>query len=179
MSTASTAATLHLTVNGKIHDIRSSPDTPLLYVLRDELALQGPRFGCGLGQCGACTVHVAGAAVRSCRMPVSEVGDKPVTTLEGLAANGRLHPLQQAFIDEQAMQCGYCMSGWIMAGAALLAKTPNPSDAEIRTALRGVVCRCGAHMRIFRAVRRAALSHAGPPAAPGTGRLPAQARGEG
>jgi nicotinate dehydrogenase subunit A len=156
MSTASTAATLRLIVNGKVHDVRSSPDTPLLYVLRDELTLQGPRFGCGLGQCGACTVHVAGAAARSCILPVSAVGDRPVTTLEGLGAAGRLHPLQQAFIDEQAMQCGYCMSGWIMEGAALLAKTPRPSDAEIRTALGGVVCRCGAHMRILRAVRRAA-----------------------
>lgn len=155
MSASSTTA-LRITVNGKIREIRSSPDTPLLYVLRDELALQGPRFGCGLGQCGACTVHVAGAAVRSCRMPVSEVGARPVVTLEGLGADGRLHPLQQAFIDEQAVQCGYCMSGWIMTGAALLAKTANPSDAEIRTALRSVVCRCGAHMRIFRAVRRAA-----------------------
>ncbi|HKX16467.1 MAG TPA: (2Fe-2S)-binding protein [bacterium] len=155
MSASSTTA-LRVTVNGEIREIRSSPDTPLLYVLRDELALRGPRFGCGLGQCGACTVHVAGAAVRSCRIPVSEVGARPVVTLEGLGADGRLHPLQQAFIDEQAMQCGYCMSGWIMTGAALLAKTVNPSDTEIRAALRGVVCRCGAHMRILRAVRRAA-----------------------
>jgi aerobic-type carbon monoxide dehydrogenase small subunit (CoxS/CutS family) len=157
MSTApSAAASLRLTVNGKVHEVRSSSDTPLLYVLRDELAFQGPRFGCGLGQCGACTVHLAGAAVRSCTIPVSAVGDRPVTTLEGLAAAGRLHPVQQAFVDKQAMQCGYCINGWIMTAAALLEHTPHPSDAEIRAGLRGVVCRCGAHMRILRAVRRAA-----------------------
>ena len=156
MSTASTAASLRVTVNGKIQEIRSTPDTPLLYVLRDELGLQGPRFGCGLGQCGACTVHVAGAAVRSCTIPVSAVGDRPVTTLEGLVTAGRLHPVQQAFVDEQAMQCGYCINGWIMTAAALLDQTPHPTDAEIRAGLRGVVCRCGAHMRILRAVRRAA-----------------------
>ncbi|HEV2357212.1 MAG TPA: (2Fe-2S)-binding protein [bacterium] len=156
MSSASSVTALRLTVNGSVHSIRSSPDTPLLYVLRDELGLQGPRFGCGLGQCGACTVHLDGAAVRSCRIAVSAAAGHPVTTLEGLGTGDRPHPVQQAFIDEQAMQCGYCINGWIMASAALLAKTPHPSEAEIRTGLRGLVCRCGAHMRILRAVRRAA-----------------------
>ncbi len=148
---------LRLTVNGTVHTVRASPDTPLLYVLRDELQLKGPRFGCGLGQCGACTVHLGGNAVRSCIIPVSAVGDQPVTTLEGLGSPDRLHPVQQAFIEEQAVQCGYCINGWIMTAAAFLAKTPNPRDAEIRTALSGLICRCGTHMRIFRAVRRAAL----------------------
>ncbi len=149
-------APLRLTVNGTVHTVRSSPDTPLLYVLRDEIGLRGPRFGCGLGQCGACIVHLGGAAVRSCTVLVSTVGDRPVTTLEGLGAGGRLHPVQQAFIDEQATQCGYCVNGWIMAAAALLDRAPRPTDAEVRTGLQGLVCRCGAHMRMFRAVRRAA-----------------------
>jgi nicotinate dehydrogenase subunit A len=153
---APSATPLGLTVNGTMHTIRSAPDTPLLYVLRDELQLQGPRFGCGLGQCGACTVHLGGNAVRSCTIPVSAVGAQPVTTLEGLGSPDRLHPVQQAFIEEQAMQCGYCINGWIMTAAAYLAKTPNPTDAEIRTALAGLICRCGAHMRILRAVARAA-----------------------
>jgi nicotinate dehydrogenase subunit A len=153
---AQAAPPLRLTVNGTAHTIRSSPDTPLLYVLRDELQLQGPRFGCGLGQCGACTVHLGGNAVRSCTLPVSAVGAQPVTTLEGLGSPDRLHPVQQAFIEEQAMQCGYCINGWIMTAAAYLDKTPNPKDAEIRTALSGLICRCGAHMRILRAVARAA-----------------------
>ncbi len=112
---------LQLTVNGTVRNVRSSPDTPLLYVLRDELQLRGPRFGCGLGQCGACTVHLGGNAVRSCTIPVSAVGSQPVTTLEGLGSPDRLHPVQQAFIDEQAMQCGYCINGWIMTAAAFLA----------------------------------------------------------
>jgi len=153
---AQSAPPLRLTVNGTPHTIRSSADTPLLYVLRDELQLQGPRFGCGLGQCGACTVHLGGNAVRSCTIPVSAVGAQPVTTLEGLGSPDRLHPVQQAFIEEQAMQCGYCINGWIMTAAAFLAKTPSPKDAEIRTALSGLICRCGAHMRILRAVARAA-----------------------
>jgi nicotinate dehydrogenase subunit A len=150
------AAPLRLTVNGTTHTIRSGPDTPLLYVLRDELQLQGPRFGCGLGQCGACTVHLGGNAVRSCIIPVSAVGAQPVTTLEGLGAPDRLDPVQQAFIEEQAMQCGYCINGWIMTASAYLAKTPSPKDAEIRSALAGLICRCGAQMRILRAVARAA-----------------------
>jgi nicotinate dehydrogenase subunit A len=147
---------LRLSVNGAAHTVRSSPDTPLLYVLRDELQLRGPRFGCGLGQCGACTVHLAGNAVRSCTIPVSAVGDQPITTLEGLGSPDRLHPVQQAFIEEQAMQCGYCINGWIMTAAAFLTKNPNPRDAEIRAALSGLICRCGTHVRILEAVKRAA-----------------------
>jgi nicotinate dehydrogenase subunit A len=163
MSPTASLPKIHLTVNGAVREIGSAPDTPLLYVLRDELGLRGPRFGCGLGQCGACIVLAAGAPVRSCTLPVSAVAGRAIITLEGLAAGpsspagtGRLHPVQQAFIDEQATQCGYCVNGWIMTAAALLAKTPNPSDAEIRAGLRGLVCRCGAHMRMLRAVRRAA-----------------------
>jgi nicotinate dehydrogenase subunit A len=151
------ASLLRLTINGTVQTIRSSPDTPLLYVLRDELQLRGPRFGCGLGQCGACTVHLGGKAIRSCTTPLSAVGDRPITTLEGLGSPDRLHPVQQAFIEEQAMQCGYCINGWIMTAAAFLASTPNPGDAEIRRALAGLICRCGTHMRILRAVKRAAL----------------------
>lgn len=146
--------TLH--VNGRDVQVAAEPDSMLLYALRDELGLHGPKFGCGLGQCGACTVVLDGSAIRSCITPVAAAGNGHITTLEGLGTVEHPGPLQQAFIDEQAVQCGYCMSGWIMTGAALLAKTANPSDAEIRTALRSVVCRCGAHMRIFRAVRRAA-----------------------
>ncbi len=146
---------LRITVNGKSQDVRASPDTPLLYVLRDELHLHGPRFGCGLGQCGACTVHLDGVAIRSCITPVSAVGNQRITTLEGLGSPDHLHPVQQAFVEEQALQCGYCINGWIMTAAAFLAKTPHPSDAEIRAALSGLICRCGTHMRILRAVKRA------------------------
>lgn len=145
-----------LTVNGTAHAVTAAPDTPLLYVLRDELQLHGPRFGCGLGQCGACTVLLAGAALRSCSLPVSAVGDQPITTLEGLGTLEHPHPVQQAFIAEQAMQCGYCINGWIMTTTALLATNPHPSDGEIRSAFSGLICRCGAHMRILRAVKRAA-----------------------
>ena len=150
------AATIRLTVNGVVRTVQASPDTPLLYVLRDDLQLQGPRFGCGLGQCGACTVLLGDQAVRSCVTPVGAVAGHSVTTLEGLGSPDRPHPVQQAFIEEQAMQCGYCINGWIMTAAAFLAKTPNPSDGQIRTALSGLICRCGAHMRILRAVSRAA-----------------------
>ena len=143
-------------MNGAARTVRSSPDTPLLYVLRDELQLQGPRFGCGLGQCGACTVLLGDKAVRSCVTALADVAGRSVTTLEGLGSPDRPHPVQQAFIEEQAMQCGYCINGWIMTAAAFLAKTRNPSDGEIRTALSGLICRCGAHMRILRAVSRAA-----------------------
>ena len=147
---------VRIVVNGTSREIRSSPETPLLYVLRDELGLRGPRFGCGLGQCGACTVHLGGAAVRSCVVPVSAAGDRPITTLEGLGAAGGLHPVQEAFIEEQAVQCGYCINGWIMTAAAFLGKHPHPTDGEIRDALSGLICRCGTHTRILRAVRRAA-----------------------
>ena len=144
-----------LKVNGKPRSVDADSDTPLLYVLRDNLALRGPRFGCGLGQCGACTVHVNGEAVRSCMLPVSAVkGD--ITTLEGLGTVAKPGKLQQAFITEQAAQCGYCANGMIMTSAALLAKNRNPSDTEIRDALAGNLCRCGTHQRIVAAVMRAA-----------------------
>ncbi len=145
-----------LNVNGKRVSVTvDDPNTPLLYVLRNELGLHGPRFGCGLGQCGACTVHVEGSAVRSCIMPLSAVtGD--VVTLEGLAAEGRPHPLQQAFIEEQAVQCGYCINGMIMQAADLLARKPKPSEQEVKADLDGNLCRCGTHLRIVRAVMRAA-----------------------
>jgi|SRR5581483_2168399 len=149
-----------LTVNGSNRQVSASPDTPLLYVLRNDLKLQGPRFGCGLAQCGACTVHIAGEPVRSCVTPIGSVAGKRVTTLEGLARKTKdgtaLHAVQQAFIDEQATQCGYCLNGWIMTAAALLDKNPRVSDADIRAGLAGLKCRCGAHMRMLRAVQRAA-----------------------
>jgi len=144
-----------ITVNGKAHRIRSSPETPLLYVLRDELALDGPKFGCGLAQCGACTVMLGGSAVRSCVLPVSAVS-APVTTIEGLGTAEHPHPVQAAFVAEQAAQCGYCMSGMIVAAAALLHEYPKPTDAQIVDALDGNLCRCGSHLRITRAVKRAA-----------------------
>ncbi len=125
-------------------------------MLRNELGLRGPRFGCGLSQCGACTVHVNGRAVRSCGVPVSAVGAAPVTTLEGLGTPAQPHPLQQAFIDAQAVQCGFCINGMIMTAAALLAARPKPDDAALRGALAGNLCRCGTHLRILRAIKRAA-----------------------
>jgi nicotinate dehydrogenase subunit A len=146
---------LAITVNGTRHAVEAAPDTPLLYVLRNELKLNGPQFGCGLEQCGACMVLVGAKAVFSCHMPVNEVGNAAVTTLEGLSVEGELHPLQQAFIEQQAAQCGYCTNGMIISAAALLWKTPNPTDAQIRTALDGNLCRCGSHLRILRAVKRA------------------------
>jgi nicotinate dehydrogenase subunit A len=130
-------------------------DVPLLYVLRDHLGLHGPRFGCGLGQCGACTVHIDGLAVRSCVMPLSAVKGK-IVTLEGLGTEARPHPLQRAFIEEQAVQCGYCINGMIMQSAALLARTPKPTADQIRQELAANLCRCGTHLRIVRAVQRAA-----------------------
>ena len=134
------------------------PDTPLLYVLRDNMGLRGPRFGCGLGQCGACTVHVDGTAARSCVTPLSSVGAGHVVTLEGLSPRDGLHPLQQAFIDEQAVQCGYCINGMIMQAASLLQQTPHPSEHDVRQALANNLCRCGTHLRILRAVMRAAAN---------------------
>jgi nicotinate dehydrogenase subunit A len=151
-------ASVDISVNGRRHRVSATPDTPLLYVLRDDLRLNGPKFGCGLGQCGACTVHLAGAAVRSCVTPISAVGANPVTTIEGLGTPERPHRVQQAFIDEQAAQCGYCINGMVMTTAALLAATPRPTEGEIRDALKGNLCRCGTHMRILRAVRRAAAT---------------------
>ena len=150
------AAGIEISVNGARRRVEAPPDTPLLYVLRNDLGLGGPRFGCGLAQCGACTVHLAGRAVRACVTPLSAAGASPVTTLEGLGTPDRPHPLQQAFIDEQATQCGYCLSGMIMTVAALLTATPRPTEAQIRAALAGNLCRCGTHLRILRAIRRAA-----------------------
>ncbi|HEY9447719.1 MAG TPA: (2Fe-2S)-binding protein [Burkholderiales bacterium] len=147
---------LDLIVNGRSRRIEAEPETPLLYVLRNELKLKGTRFGCGLGQCGACTVIVDGVAVQSCDVPVSAVTGKRVTTIESLSENGKLHPLQQAFIDEQAAQCGYCASGIIMTTKALLDAEPHPSDEQVRAALARNLCRCGTHSRILRAIRRVA-----------------------
>ena len=146
-----------LKVNDKTQSVNVDADTPLLYVLRDDLALKGPKFGCGLGQCGACTVHVDGVATRSCVLPVSTLAGKSVTTLEGLGSSSKPGRLQQAFIDEQAAQCGYCINGMIMTSAALLKTNSRPSDTEIKDALAGNLCRCGTHQRICAAVKRAAM----------------------
>jgi len=151
-------ARFNLMVNGEARVVDVDPDTPILYVLRDTLALKGPKFGCGLAQCGACTIHVEGAVVRSCVLPVEAVGNKAVTTLEGLGTSAKPSKLQQAFIDEQAAQCGYCINGMIMTSAALLAKNKSPSEADIRDALGDNLCRCGTHKRIVAAVKRAALA---------------------
>jgi nicotinate dehydrogenase subunit A len=145
-----------LTVNNVVQTVNASADTPLLYVLRDELQLSGPRFGCGLSQCGACTVLINGRPTRSCVFQLSRVGDQPVTTLEGLGTPDSPHPLQRAFVDEQAGQCAFCINGMIMVSAALLNSNPSPSEADIKQALNGNLCRCGSHTRIVAAVRRAA-----------------------
>ena len=147
-----------LKVNGREHQVDADPDTPLLYVLRDNLALKGPRFGCGLAQCGACTVHVNGEAVRSCVLPIEALKDGAVTTLEGLGTSAKPAKIQQAFIDEQAAQCGYCINGMIMTSAALLEKNKTPSESDIRAALADNLCRCGTHKRIVAAVKRAAAA---------------------
>jgi len=144
---------LALNVNGAVREVDVEPSTPLLYVLRNDLALRGPRFGCGLGQCGACTVLIDGAAVRSCVLPVSAVSGA-ITTLEGLAQNGALHPLQQAWIDEQVPQCGYCQNGQLLTAKALLDNNPRPTDAEIRAGMEGVLCRCMTYYRIQAAIKR-------------------------
>ena len=148
-------ARLTLVVNGTSRVVEASPDTPLLWVLRDELGLTGTKFGCGESLCGACTVHLDGEAVRSCQTPVGEAAGHRVTTIEGLSARGD-HPLQQAWLAEEVVQCGYCQSGQLMAAAALLAHRPNPTDADIDDAMRGIICRCGTYNRIRRAIRRAA-----------------------
>lgn len=145
-----------LIVNGQRRTVRAAPDTPLLYVLRNDLELNGAKFGCGLAQCGACTVVVDGRAVRSCQTPISSVAGKKITTLEGLGSEAKPHPLQKAFLEEQAAQCGYCVAGMIMSAKALLDQHPHPTEAEIRRALAGNLCRCGTHNRIVRAVQRAA-----------------------
>lgn len=150
---------IKLHVNGATHEVDADPATPLLYVLRNDLGLHGPRFGCGLGQCGACTVIVDGAATRSCTMPVSQARGQ-ITTLEGLSKNGKLDPLQQAWIDEQVPQCGYCQNGQIMSARALLNRNPNPTDGEIRTAMEGALCRCMTYYRVQAAIKRAARGEA-------------------
>jgi aerobic-type carbon monoxide dehydrogenase small subunit (CoxS/CutS family) len=142
-----------LNVNGAVVEVDIDPATPLLYVLRNDLGLRGPRFGCGLGQCGACTVIIDGAAMRSCQLPAAAVNGA-ITTLEGLAQNGALHPLQQAWIDEQVPQCGYCQNGQIMTAKALLDRNPKPTDAEIREGMEGVLCRCMTYYRIQAAIKR-------------------------
>ena len=148
---------IEMIVNGKRERVEAEPGTPLLYVLRNDLGQLAPRFGCGLAQCGACTVHLDGTAIRSCATPVSSAANAKVTTLSGLAPKpGTLHAVQQAFIDEQAAQCGYCINGWIMTAAALLDANPRATDDEIRRGLSGLKCRCGTHMSILRAVKLAA-----------------------
>ncbi len=156
-------STLTLKVNGRTHSLDIEPSTPLLYVLRNDLGLQGPRFGCGLGQCGLCTVIINGAATRSCITPASAVKGE-ITTLEGLAKEGKLHPVQQAWIDEQVPQCGFCQNGQIMTAKALLDKNPKPTDAQIREAMNKTLCRCMTHYRIQAAIQRAAkmIAAAGP-----------------
>ena len=145
-----------LEVNGKRADVDVSPDMPLLWVLRENLALTGTKFGCGLGQCGACTVHLDGASTRSCVTPVSAVRNRRITTLAGLGTPEKPHPIQAAYVEEQVPQCGYCINGWVMTAAALLNNKKKPTDDEIKQALTGLKCRCGTHVNIMRAVRRAA-----------------------
>jgi aerobic-type carbon monoxide dehydrogenase small subunit (CoxS/CutS family) len=147
-------AAITLRVNGKTHQVDVEPSTPLLYILRNDLDLRGPRFGCGLGQCGACTVLVDGEAVRSCVRPVSQVKGE-ITTLEGLAKDGKLHPIQQAWIDEQVPACGFCQNGQILTAKVLLDKTPHPTDAQIRESMKNTLCRCMTYYRINAAIKRA------------------------
>ena len=147
---------IRLKVNGRTHTVDVDPTTPLLYILRNDLDLTGPRFGCGLGQCGACTVIIRGTAVRSCITPTASVQDTEITTLEGLAQGGTLHPVQQAWIDEQVPQCGFCQNGQIMTAKALLDRNPNPDDAAIRQGMNGVLCRCMTYYRVQAAIKRAA-----------------------
>ena len=153
-------ALFNLRVNGRSHSVDVDPATPLLYVLSDDLELRGPKFGCGLSQCGACTVNIKGRAVRSCVTPIGTLDNSEITTLEGLGSPESPHPLQQAFIDEQAMQCGFCINGVIMTAKALVDQTPNPTDAQIRQAMSTVLCRCAVHQRIFQAIRNYAQSNA-------------------
>ena len=148
--------TYRITVNGESHEIAAAAETPLLYVLRNDLGLNGPKFGCGLGQCGACAALVGGKLARTCSIALRDVGGEPIVTLEGLGTMRKPHPLQRAFIDAQAAQCGYCSNGMIMAAKALLDRNPKPSDEEIKDALADQLCRCGTHNRIVRAVRKVA-----------------------
>jgi isoquinoline 1-oxidoreductase subunit alpha len=144
-----------LTVNGKSHDVDVEPDTPLLWVLRDTIGLTGTKYGCGIAQCGACTVHIDGVAMRSCQIPVSTVGGKQITTIEALAQNGKLHPVQQAWLEFDVPQCGYCQSGMIMAAVSLLRQKPKPTDDDINAAMTNI-CRCGTYQRVRAAIHAAA-----------------------
>jgi aerobic-type carbon monoxide dehydrogenase small subunit (CoxS/CutS family) len=148
-------ANIQLTVDGKPATVNADPDMPLLYALRDDLGLKNPRFGCGMAQCGACTVHLNGAPVRSCVTPLAAAEGQRVTTLEGLGAPGHPHPVQKAYEEEQVPQCGYCISGWVMTAAAFLDQNPKASEAQIKQALAGLKCRCATHVSIMRAIRRA------------------------
>ena len=150
-----------LNINGQTHNVEVESDTPLLWVLRDTLGMTGTKYGCGIAQCGACTVHIDGVATRSCSMPVSAVGARKITTIEGLAANGTLHKVQQAWIDNDVPQCGYCQAGQLMSAAALLAKNPSPNDADINEAMLGNLCRCGTYNRIRAAIHSAASMRLG------------------
>ena len=150
------ASSLRISVNGKLERVTATADTPLLYVLRNDLGLHGPRFGCGLAQCGACTVHLNGKAIRSCVTPVASVVGQKVVTLEGLGTALKPHPMQVAFIEAQASQCGYCQNGFLMTGAALLGRVARPTELQIRQELASLQCRCGTHMRYIRAIKRAA-----------------------
>ena len=148
-------AQISFRVNGKNRVVNADPECPLLYILRNDLQLNGPKFGCGLAQCGSCTVIMEGNAIRSCVTPVNAARNRSVTTLEGLGSTKKLHPIQKAFVDEQALQCGYCINGMIMSAKALLDKNPKPTDSQIKEALAANLCRCGTHTRIVRAVKRA------------------------
>ena len=152
---------MRLSINGKSHDVDADPSTPLLWVLREQVGLTGTKYGCGVAQCGACTVHIDGAPVRSCAMPVSAVAGKKITTIEGLASGATLHKVQKAWIEHDVPQCGYCQAGQIMSAAALLAKTPKPTDADIDAAMAGNLCRCGTYQRIRAAIHTAAGKLAG------------------
>jgi isoquinoline 1-oxidoreductase subunit alpha len=147
-------ATYQLNINGENREVEAVPETPLLWVLRDNLDLTGTKFGCGKALCGACTVHLDGNPVRSCSLPVSTIGTKKVTTIEGVSANG-IHPVQQAWMDENVPQCGYCQTGQIMSAIALIERNPNPSDSDIESAMSGNICRCGTYERIRKAIKRA------------------------
>ena len=148
-------ASVNFTVDGKRVSVNAEPEMPLLYALRDDLGMNNPHFGCGLAQCGACTVHLDGEPVRACVLPLSAAADRKVTTLKGLGTPAAPHPLQAAYVEEQVPQCGYCINGWIMTAAAVLGKNPKASDAELREALAGLKCRCGTHVSILRAIKRA------------------------
>jgi len=148
-------ASFNFTVDGKRVSVNAEPEMPLLYALRNDLGLNNPHFGCGLAQCGACTVHLDGEPVRSCVMPLSAVAGKKITTIKGLGTPAKPHPLQAAYIAEEVPQCGYCINGWIMTAAAVLKKNPKASDAELRDGLAGLKCRCGTHVAIMRAIKRA------------------------